>query len=278
MNIVAQNIRPAVMAGKFYPQNSSRLGEMVNQFLAKAPAREDLQPKAVIAPHAGYAYSGAVAGSAFRVLSEARASIQRIVLIGPSHWVDFRGIAYPRSTEFATPLGTMAVDADAINEIKGLPDVREQEFAHQYEHCLEVELPFLQLVFPKASIVPLLASETGDEQIAAVIQKLWGGPETCFVISSDLSHYHEYQVAQRLDAETAALLEKRQFLPLSSNHACGYKAIRGFLRAAQSQATTSETQTLHLQNSGDAGVDHRRVVGYGAFAFGGREPGDGVRD
>jgi MEMO1 family protein len=266
MNIVAPSVRPAVMAGKFYPQSPARLGSIVEDFLGTAPAAPELQPKAVIAPHAGYAYSGPVAGSAFRALSGASSSIRRIVLVGPSHWVDFKGIAYPRSTAFVTPLGTSVVDTDALNEIKGLPDVREHEFAHQYEHCLEVELPFLQLVFPHAAVVPLLASETEDEPLAAVFEKLWGGPETCFVISSDLSHYHDYQTAQRLDLETAALLERKEHLSLSSNHACGYKAIRGFLAAATRQPLT--THTLHLQNSGDAGVDHRRVVGYGAFSFG----------
>lgn len=265
MNIGTSSVRPAAVAGRFYPAQPLPLERMTREFLEQARIGPVRHPKAVIAPHAGYVYSGPIAGSAFRPWADEPRGIRRVVLLGPAHWVAFRGLALPHTTAFATPLGTVPVDRHAIESLRGLPQVREFQPAHDPEHCLEVELPFLQEMLSYFSIVPLVIGDAADDEVREVIDALWGGDETRFVLSSDLSHYCDYDTARRIDRSTATAIEGIHPEKLSDTCACGHMAIRGFLRAAK--ARDLGAVTLDLRNSGDTAGPRDSVVGYGAFAF-----------
>jgi MEMO1 family protein len=265
MNTVAQNIRPAAVAGKFYPAQPSQLGRTVATFLEQARVGSSQNPKAVVAPHAGYVFSGPIAGSAFRAWSGQARTIRRIVLLGPSHYVAFPGIALPRAAAFATPFGNVRIDRDAVEQLRSLPRVHEFHPAHEQEHCLEVELPFLQQMMSDFTIVPLVTGDATDEEVGEVVETLWGGDDTRFVLSSDLSHYHDYETARRIDRSTAEAIEGIRPEKLSANQACGHLAIRGFLKAAKQRRLSA--RTLDLRNSGDTAGPRDSVVGYGAFAF-----------
>jgi hypothetical protein len=264
-----RHTRSAAVAGSFYPSSAYALEGMVEGFLADArPASRFFYPKAVIAPHAGYIYSGPIAGSAFRPWVEEAETIKRVVLIGPSHHVSFDGLALPDAAEFASPFGGVPVDLDAVKQLRELPQVQVFDPAHEEEHSLEVELPFLQRTLKDFQIVPLVVGKAGDDEIREVLDRLWGGPETRIVVSSDLSHFRGYEAARRLDRTTADHIEANQGGPLTGNHACGYRAIRGFLKSAKARGLTAEA--VDLRNSGDTAGPHDRVVGYGAFLFGGK--------
>ena len=258
--------RPMAVAGRFYPASAHALDRMVDEFLSEARTGRTQTPKAIIAPHAGYIFSGPIAGSAFHPWVEEARKINRIVLIGPSHYFYFDGLALSSAAKFATPFGDVAVDTDAVKQLRELPQVRVFDPAHEQEHCLEVELPFLQRTLENFQIVPLVVGEASEEEIRVVLDLLWGGPETRIVVSSDLSHFHSYEAARRLDRTTAKDIESGHGSRLSGDHACGYRAIRGFLLAAQAHGLTAET--TDLRNSGDTAGPRDRVVGYGAFLFG----------
>lgn len=268
------SVRPAAVAGLFYPGAKRALAEMVEGFLGErgAPAAPavsatpaDHRPKALIAPHAGYVYSGPVAASAFSTLSRSAAAIRRVVLLGPSHFVAFRGLALPGHERLATPLGDVAVDPEGAAQVLRLPQVRLYPEAHQREHSLEVELPFLQIALQEAwSVVPLVVGESPAEEVGEVIDALWDGAETLVVVSSDLSHYLDYDAAQRTDRATAEAVVRLEG-PLESRQACGARPINGLLQVARRRGMRCEL--LDLRNSGDTAGDPSRVVGYGAFAF-----------
>ena len=260
------SVRPPAVAGRFYPQHPAQLRRMVEDFLRQAGAAAGPAPKAIIAPHAGYIYSGPVAGSAYARLASSRETIRRVVLIGPSHYVSFAGLAATSAESFSTPLGVVPVDTAAVQDLCArLPQVVWRDDAHANEHSLEVQLPFLQVVLADFQLVPLLVGATGDQEVAAVLDMLWGGDETRFIISSDLSHYHDSDAARELDAATAGAIEDLRADALGENQACGCWPIRGLLRAAQGHSL--KARTLDLRNSGDTAGPRHRVVGYGAFAF-----------
>lgn len=262
MNTVRQ---PAV-AGMFYPAAASELARDVGALLAGAAsaARGEPVPKAIIAPHAGYIYSGAVAATAYARLAPARGKITRVVLLGPVHRVPVRGLALPGATVLATPLGNIPVDADAVAALSKLPQVAVSPAAHALEHSLEVHLPFLQTVLEKFSVVPLAVGDATADEIAQVLDRLWGGTDTLIVVSSDLSHYLSYGEAQAIDRATAqAILDLRT--DISHEQACGGTPVNGLALAARRRSLTP--RLLDLRNSGDTAGDRRRVVGYGAFAF-----------
>ncbi len=238
---------------------------MVEGFLRKAKVEPGPVPKAVIAPHAGYIYSGPIAASAYARLAPGRDTIKRIVLVGPSHQVPFRGLALGSSEAFATPLGAVPLDLRAADALRSLRQVVVLDEAHAYEHSLEVQLPFLQVVLPEFKLVPLVVGDATDTEIADVIERLWGGPETRIVISTDLSHYCDYKTAQRLDRATADAIERLQPESISEEYACGAAPIRGMLCAAKRRGL--RVRTIDLRNSGDTAGPRSRVVGYGAFVF-----------
>lgn len=258
------SVRPAAVAGTFYPGSARALSELVEGFLAGHAQANGARPKAVIAPHAGFVYSGSVAASAFRAWSRS-AAIRRVVLLGPSHFVPFHGLALPGHERFATPLGEVAIDPQGAVAALRLPQVRVYPEAHQREHSLEVELPFLQVALGNDwSVVPLVVGEAPAEEVGEVIDRLWDGEETVVVVSSDLSHYLEYDAAERADRATADSILRLDG-PLASHQACGAGPINGLLHVARARGLRCEL--LDLRNSGDTAGDRSRVVGYGAFAF-----------
>ncbi len=258
-------IRPPVQAGRFYPASPTRLQAEIRDYLERVSPAEGPVPKALIAPHAGYMYSGPVAASAFVRLGPAHDRYRCVVLLGPSHYEDFEGLAAPASSAFATPLGRVPVQRDALERILDLPQVRVFDRAHVPEHCLEVELPFLQTVLDDFAIVPLLVGHADAPEVAEVLDALWGGDETCVVVSSDLSHYLDAETARRRDRATAQHIESLRAEALDGHCACGCRAIAGLLGVARRRGLRVET--LDLRHSGDTAGPTERVVGYGAFAF-----------
>lgn len=260
-----QTIRPAAVAGMFYPGNATELARDVATMLAEAESRAaPLTPKAMIVPHAGYIYSGPIAASAYALLQPLAKTVRRVVLLGPTHRVAVRGIALPGTDAFSTPLGTVQVDQEAVRAIASLPQVTVSPQAHAQEHSLEVHLPFLQTVLPDFKLLPLAVGMATAQEVAEVLEALWGGEETLIVVSSDLSHYLPYNAARQVDGATAqAILDLRQ--PISHEQACGGTPVNGLVLAARRHALTPHL--LDLRNSGDTAGDKSRVVGYGAFAF-----------
>lgn len=256
-------IRPPAVAGTFYPADARRLQQMVNEFLdtAVSPPTPTL-PKAIIAPHAGYIYSGPIAGSAYKPLAAGQ-PVHRVVLIGPAHTMAVHGLVTVSAAAFATPLGRVTVDSEAVAALQPLPQVSVLDAAHAQEHGLEVHLPFLQTLYHDFTIVPLVAGQTTGAEVAEVLAALWGGPETLIVISSDLSHYYDYYTAQQLDRATAQAIQTLQPEKLGRESACGRIPIQGLLLWAQAEKLA--VQTVDLRNSGDTAGSKERVVGYGAF-------------
>jgi MEMO1 family protein len=255
------------VAGYFYPASPDALQREIAECLATVTRRgaPSEAPKAVIVPHAGYAYSGPVAAAAYAALRPARSRIRRVVLVGPSHRVQFRGLALSTADAFMTPLGTIDIARDAADALRNLPQVCELDRAHSLEHSLEVQLPFLQTVLDEFELVPVLVGEATAEEVGEVLEALWGGPETVFVISSDLSHYHDYPTAQRIDRDTTFAIEHFDAAAIDGEHACGCRPICGLLCVARAHGL--RVTTLDVRNSGDTAGDRKRVVGYGAFAF-----------
>ena len=260
-------VRPAAVAGMFYPGSSATLRQSVRDLLDSAtggPVSRGSWPKALIVPHAGYIYSGPVAARAYARLSPGRNTIRRVVLLGPVHRVPVRGLALPGAGAFVTPLGSIQVDLEAVASIRHMPQVCESAAAHALEHSLEVQLPFLQSVLDDFAIVPLAVGDASAEEVAEVIERLWGGAETLIVVSSDLSHYHEYGAARRIDLDTTAQIAALSHT-LDHEQACGATPINGFSLCAQRRGLTPDL--IALCNSGDTAGDKSRVVGYASFAF-----------
>ena len=263
--------RPAAVAGSFYPGNPTQLVHDIAGYLATTPATAvslvptlKQLPKAIIVPHAGYIYSAAVAAKAYALLTPFKGIIERVVLIGPCHRVALEGIGVPSAEAFATPLGNIPLDLATLQRLQALPSVVYSDAAHAQEHSLEVQLPFLQSVLGKFLLVPLAVGNVSANVVAQVIDHLWGGPETVFVISSDLSHFHPYAEAQSIDQATVQRIAHLEQLT-SFDQACGALPINGMLHVAKQRGLSIET--LAVCNSGDTAGDKSRVVGYASFAL-----------
>ncbi len=259
------SVRQPAVAGTFYPADARELQRTVKGYLRAASTSNAEAPKAIVAPHAGYIYSGPVAASAYRSLAPLADVVSRVVLLGPSHRVAFRGLASSAAESFLTPLGAVPVDRDALGLIGDLAQVRQYEAPFVGEHCLEVQLPFLQSVLSGFSIVPLLVGDATTDEVAEVIERLWGGDETLIVVSSDLSHYLDYDSARTIDAETSRAIESLRPDAISHHQACGRNPLNGLLREAKRHGLRA--RTLDLRNSGDTAGPRNQVVGYGAYAF-----------
>lgn len=257
-------IRYPAVAGAFYPADPEQLQNMIEQYLNDARTADKV-PKAIIVPHAGYIYSGPVAATAYARLLQGKDMINRVILIGPSHRVGFRGLAVSSAETFATPLGHIPIDTEAVKQIAELPYVQYLDQAHELEHSLEVHLPFLQETLNDFTLVPIVAGDAPADQVCNVLELLWGGPETLIVISSDLSHYHAYTTAQQLDRATSEKIEKLQFEKLDFDSACGRVPVSGLLALARKKSL--HVTTVDLRNSGDTAGDKDRVVGYGAYVI-----------
>ena len=255
--------QPAV-AGLFYPADPATLRRQVHDLMAAVEPAPQTHPKALIAPHAGYPYSGPIAASAYAQLAPIAARIRRVVLLGPAHRLPFRGLAYPTAGRLLTPLGAVDVDQAALAGLADLPQVQCLDAAFDGEHCLEVQLPFLQTLLADFNVVPLIVGAVPVSAVAEVLEQLWGGDETLIVISSDLSHYLDYATAQRADQATTQAIEHLEPASLDHDGACGATPMAGLLLAARRRGLS--VRTLDLRNSGDTAGPRDRVVGYGAYA------------
>jgi AmmeMemoRadiSam system protein B/AmmeMemoRadiSam system protein A len=258
------SVRAPAVAGAFYPGAAATLQAQVAALLAAATPPRQQRPKALIAPHAGYVYSGPVAANAYALLAPFRGDYSRVVLLGPAHRVHVRGLALPAADAFATPLGEIALDREAIAAIRHLPQVCISDDAHAHEHSLEVHLPFLQQALAAFTLVPLAVGEASAEQVAEVLSLLWGDERTLIVISSDLSHYLPYAQARTIDEQTARMVLSMG-PQLNHQQACGATPVNGLLLEARGRGLRPEL--LDLRNSGDTAGDKSRVVGYASFAF-----------
>jgi AmmeMemoRadiSam system protein B len=255
--------RAPAVAGQFYPSNARELARDIHGYLHEAHGAP-LAPKAIIAPHAGYLYSGPIAASAYACLLPAKGVIKRVILLGPSHRVFLRGIALCSADSYSTPLGQVPIDLSAEDNLKQLPQVVCLDQAHALEHSLEVHLPFLQVVLETFSLVPLVVGEATAEEVAEVLEALWGNDDTLVVVSSDLSHYHDYFTAKRRDQATTMAIEACH-TDLSPEQACGCGPLNGLLRVVKNRRL--RVTTLDLRNSGDTAGPRDNVVGYGAYAI-----------
>lgn len=263
-------VRPPAVAGVFYPAQSDALRECVARHFSGVKAVETGRwPKAIVAPHAGFDYSGPVAASAFSLLAPARKIVKRVVILGPCHRVPVSRVAASSAGAFATPLGAVPVDRAALERVLSLPQVEVFDEAHAPEHSIETHLPFLQLALDDFSIVPLIVGDTSARDVAEILDLVWGGPETLIAISSDLSHFYDYATARKLDAGTAKAIETLRPQDIRFEHACGRIPIQGLLSVSPKHQL--DAQTKDLRNSGDTAGGRERVVGYGAWGF--YEPG-----
>lgn len=259
------NLRPPAVAGMFYPRDPGDLEREITTYLKGVREKPGLAAiKALIVPHAGYVYSGPIAASAYGALCPMAASIHRVVLLGPTHRTAIRGLALAAAAAYATPLGSVPVDQSARESLADLEQVVVSDGPHAQEHSLEVQLPFLQRVLGSFTLVPLAVGSASPMEVSQVLERLWGGPETLIVISSDLSHYLPYGQARTQDQATCQRILQGQ-ADIRHDEACGATPINGLLLAARTRHL--HPQLLDLRNSGDTAGDKSRVVGYAAFAF-----------
>ena len=264
---MSQVRKPAVV-GMFYPADKQSLQDDIQVYLDEAICGHDIIPKAIIVPHAGYVYSGPIAATAYKQIISVKDKINRVVLLGPSHRVAFSGLALPESDVFNTPLGNVSIDQNAIQLLSGLPQVIVSDEAHREEHSLEVQLPFLQEILGDFTLIPIVVGDAECFDVAKVINKLWCNDEGCdehtlIVISTDLSHYHEYNEAKQLDRATSDAIINLKSDLIGYDDACGRNGLKGMMTVAKEKNLTVEL--LDLRNSGDTAGDKNRVVGYGAY-------------
>lgn len=263
-------VRAPAVAGSFYPSSPAALATQVDTWLEQARGPKEGFPSALIVPHAGYVYSGAVAAAAYATLWARRAELGRVLLLGPCHFHSMRGLAYPDVDLLCTPLGDVRLDADLLRRAAGLAQVRASTEAHEAEHSLEVQLPFLQRVLERFTVLPLVVGRADEEAVARVLEALWD-EDVLLVVSSDLSHYLPYEEARRADQATAERVLALEG-PLDAGSGCGTEAINGLLRVAKRRGL--RPRLVALRSSGDSAGAHAEVIGYGAFVF--ESPARGV--
>ena len=256
-------VRQAAVAGTFYPGDGQQLSQLVAELLDAAPPAST-DPRALIAPHAGYIYSGPIAATAYRQLGARRKTIRRVLLLGPSHRVAYAGLALSSAAGYATPVGEIAIDTEACRQLLDLPQVSVLDQAHAEEHSLEVHLPFLRAVLDDFQLIPVVVGDATPDEVAQVIESFWDLEDTLIVVSSDLSHFLDYETANRVDRETTRAIEGHA-QDISPEQACGCRAINGLMKVAADHGLG--VTTLDLRNSGDTAGDRARVVGYGAYAL-----------
>ena len=258
----SKSVREPVVAGMFYPADRQILLDDIDIKLAENPS-QGRRPKALVVPHAGYIYSGGIAAKAYNLLRPHSKTFSRVILLGPSHHYPFRGLALPGCQYFRTPLGDVPIDQESLALLKDFPQVQVIPEAHAQEHSLEVQVPFLQQVLDDFVILPLVVGPSSSQQVAEVIEKLWGGEETLILVSTDLSHFHDYPEAQHLDRSTSDLICSLHE-PLMGEQACGCYPLNGLLLELKRRKLNIEL--LDLRNSGDTAGSKNRVVGYGSYA------------
>lgn len=257
------HVRTPAVAGTFYPENKQELRDQIQAYLNSAYVQGPM-PKAIICPHAGYIYSGPTAAHAYKLIAQGKNQIKRVVLLGPAHRLPFKGIALSEAQQFQTPLGHIPIDLKGIEQLEQLSQVKVLEEAHALEHSLEVQLPFLQMCLDDFSLVPALVGNATAQEVGEVLDTVWGKAETLIVISSDLSHYQDYNSAQARDKKTSQAIKELNLDAIDYEDACGCNPIKGLLWIAKKYDLALDT--LDLRNSGDTAGSRDRVVGYGAYA------------
>lgn len=258
------DIRRPSVAGLFYPADPQSLHRNIEHYLHDVDRLPARRPKAIVSPHAGYIYSGPVAAFGYAAVRPYAKEIRRVVLLAPAHRLPFRGLAVPSSEVFRTPLGDIVIDEKGVETARQQTGVQLLDRAFDDEHAIEVQLPFLQQVLEEFSLVPIVVGMAEDEEVAGVLGALWGGDETLIVISSDLSHYLDYDTARHHDQQTRRAIEEMRPDALGGHDACGYLPLRGLLKVALDRGLRVET--LDMRNSGDTAGPRDRVVGYGSYA------------
>lgn len=276
--MVALRIRPDIrrpaVAGTFYPAEPEALAAEVDGLLRGAkgsPGSDAHDLVALIAPHAGYAYSGPVAASAYACLARRQPKFRKVVLIGPDHHLGFSGLAASSARAFETPLGLVPQYRAGVDRALELPQVNILDEAHAQEHSLEVHLPFLQRVLDDFEVVALVAGQASPAEVSQVFDVLLDNDETLLVVSTDLSHYLDYRTAGRTDAATVEAIRQLKEDDIGDRDACGGVPVRGLMHWARRQGLRAEA--LDLRNSGDTAGDKSRVVGYASVIF---SRGDGL--
>ncbi|NNE38722.1 MAG: AmmeMemoRadiSam system protein B, partial [Gammaproteobacteria bacterium] len=259
---ISRQVKQPAVAGSFYPSDSDELTQILQQLLESA-TKQNSPPKAILAPHAGYIYSGPVAANAYASLYPVREKIQKVILLGPAHRVYVKGIALSSASHFATPLGEIEVDKTLIRKVSNLPGVEVFDEAFSQEHSLEVHLPFLQIVLNKFTLLPVVVGDASPEMVATLIESVWGDEDTLIVISTDLSHFHDYQTANQIDNRTAEYIKQLNYEKVGPKQACGCRPVSGLLKIAKDYG--HEISVVDVRNSGDTAGNHDRVVGYGSF-------------
>ncbi|NQT61751.1 MAG: AmmeMemoRadiSam system protein B [Candidatus Marinimicrobia bacterium] len=261
-----KQIRPSAVSGMFYPGDPHILEDQISGFIHERPNETTAVPKAIIVPHAGTIYSGSIAAAAYRTLLQYRHVIRKVILLGPAHRVYLQGLALPTDDQFQTPLGEINLDTKTIQKlVDDYPQISFSDQAHAEEHSLEVQLPFLQKVLASFRLIPFVVGEATQKEVADVIEYLWGGDESLIVISTDLSHFHSYDEAVKLDTIAANHIESFQGELLGDHSACGRIPLRGFLHLAKQKGMS--IKRLDLRNSGDTSGRKDQVVGYGAWGL-----------
>ncbi|MEG3618950.1 AmmeMemoRadiSam system protein B [Magnetovibrio sp. PR-2] len=263
------NVRPPAVAGQFYPADAKTLSKQVLSYLAEASEDVHAPPKALIAPHAGYVYSGLVAAHAYAHILPLKGVVKRVVLLGPCHRVAVQGVALSSADAFLTPLGSMPIDHSLDEQLLELPGVHVFDATHANEHSLEVHIPFLQSILDDFALIPMVVGAADAVMVANILDAVWGGPETLIVISSDLSHYLDYDSAKALDQQTCSAIEQLDWQAIGNKQACGRMPVKGLLELAKRKGL--EVRTLDLRNSGDTAGTKKQVVGYGSWGFWERE-------
>ncbi|HEY9079687.1 AmmeMemoRadiSam system protein B [Magnetovibrio sp.] len=258
-------VRSPAVAGAFYPADAVSLSGQIRAFLAEAGEEVGVAPKALIAPHAGYIYSGPVAAHAYAHLQPLHDVITRVVLLGPCHRVPTLGLALSSAETFLTPLGPVAIDHSLDQTLLDLPQVHVYDATHTAEHSLEVHIPFLQVVLDDFKLVPMVVGQASPAEVAEVLDRVWGGPETLIVVSSDLSHYLSYDAACAIDRKTCDAIEHLDVDAIGDAQACGRMPVKGLLHLAKRKGMC--VRTLDLRNSGDTAGPRTQVVGYGSWGF-----------
>jgi len=260
--------RQAAVAGQFYPDKVAVLQSDITHYITtvvELPELNSIAPKAIIVPHAGYMYSGVIAASAYNLLQKHAATITKAIILGPAHRVSFSGIAISSANYFDTPLGSVEINQSSIDNLTKNDFIHENDAAHEHEHSIEVQLPFLQTILHNFTIVPLLIGQCDENDVASILELLWGGDETLIVISSDLSHFETYEIANKMDTKTSQAILNLQPEKIQFEDACGRTAINGLLKIAQKKNLTP--YIIDVRNSGDTAGDKKRVVGYGAYSL-----------
>ncbi len=255
-------IKECDVAGQFYPKERAQLIEMIENF--SSSEREIIyKPKAIIVPHAGFIYSGDIAAKAYKALIPLVDNYKKIILLSPAHRKSVTGVAYHNARKFACPIGDIPVNAELLSILKTNDSVYNDDEAFNFEHGLETHFPFISYIFRDISFLPLIVGNIDTQKLSDIFNLFWQADDILFIISSDLSHFHNYEICKTLDHETTQHIINLNYEKINHDAACGYYPLCGALKLAKDN--NQKCYLLSLKNSGDSIGDKDSVVGYGSF-------------